>query len=190
MTLTPQEILVLQNRVAYARDEQAYKKLFLHFYPSLFRFSNSIVKREGLAEEIVSDVMMRIWEMEIKLAYVDKLNVYLLTAIKNASLSQLSKVEKQIVDITEMNENDFSIGKQENPESRYIYTELQWLTENAIQNLPKQCQLIYRLIREEGLSHKDVIATLEISQNTIESQMRIALKKIRQALDAYLFPKK
>jgi len=187
MTLNIQEILVLQNRVAYARDEQAYKKLFLHFYPSLFRFSNSILNNESIAEEVVSDVMMRIWEMEIKLAYIDKLGLYLMTSIKNASFNQLPKTEKKLVDIEVIDENDFT---NENPESRYIYTELQSRTEKAIQNLPKQCQLIYRLIREEGLSYKEVIAILEISQNTIEAQMRIALKRLRQTLNAYLYPKK
>ncbi len=189
MTLTVQEILFLQNRIAYARDEQAYKKLFLHFYNSLFRFSYSIVKNEAIAEELVSDVMMRIWEMDSKLANIDKLNVYLLTAIKNASIRHLSKNENRFIDIDDVIENDL-VDKQENPETRFIYSELQQRTENAIQQLPKQCQLIYRLIREEGLSHKEVVATLEVSQNTIESQMRIALKKIRQSLAAYLTQKK
>ncbi len=190
MTLTPQEILFLQNRVAYARDEQAYRKLFLHFYSSLFRFSNSIVKNESIAEELVSDVMLRVWEMDNKLAHVNKLNVYLLIAIKNASLTHLSRKENKNINIEGISENDFDKGTLENPESRYIYTELQLKTENAIMELPKQCQMIYRLIREEGLSHKEVIAILEISQNTIETQMRIALKKIRHSLDIYLFQKK
>jgi len=186
MTCTVQEILFLQNRIAYARDEQAYKKLFLHFYNSLFRFSYSIVKEESVAEELVSDVMMRIWEMDNKLANIDKLNVYLLTAIKNASIRHLSKNENRFIDIEDFNEINISVEKQENPETRFIYTELQLRIEYAIQKLPKQCQLIYRLIREEGLSHKEVIATLEVSQNTIETQMRIALKKIRQSLVEYL----
>lgn len=188
MTLSVQEILFLQNRVAYARDEQAYKKLFLHFYTSLFRFSNSIIKNEAAAEELVSDVMLKVWEMDNKLANIDKLNVYLLSSIKNASITYLSKTRTNNIDIEGVDEVHLDI--LENPESRYIYSELHLRTENAVSELPKKCQLIYRLIREEGLSHKEVINILEISQNTIEAQMRIALKKIRHSLDTYLFPKK
>lgn len=190
MTCSVQEILFLQNKIAYERDEKAYKKLFLHFYSSLFKFSYNIVKNEAVAEEIVSDVMMQVWAMDNKLANVHKLNVYLLTAIKNASIRHISKNDNRYVEIENVFDDEMIDELKENPESRFIYTELQLRIENAIQKLPRQCQLIYRLIREEGLSHKEVIATLEISQNTIETQMRIALKKIRTTLDEYLTAKK
>ncbi len=82
MNLQAKDILFLQNRVAYVRDELAYKKLFFHFYTSLHRFSLSIVKDFEVAEEIVSDTMMKIWDMGNKLATIEKLDAYLFRTVK------------------------------------------------------------------------------------------------------------
>lgn len=189
LNLSVQDILFFQNRVAYTRDEQAYKKLFFHFHSPLHRFAYNIVQNIELAEEIVSDVMMRVWDMGSKLAQVDKLNSYLFTAIKNAALTQLAKNKLQEVGIDEWVENTVA-DKEDTPENRLLLSEIELKIESAVTSLPPQCQLVYRLIKEEGFSHKQVCAILEISQNTIETQMRIALKKIRVALDHYLVTKK
>jgi RNA polymerase sigma-70 factor (ECF subfamily) len=142
-----------------------------------------------LAEEIVSDVMMKVWDMGSKLAQVDKLNVYLFTSVKNKALTQLSKNKFQQVVIDEWVENTVP-DKEDSPESRLLVSEIELKVEAAVASLPPQCQLVYRLIKEEGFSHKQVSAIMEISQNTIETQMRIALKRIRVALDHYLVAKK
>ena len=73
---TKSQILYLQNRVAYASDEQAYKKLFYHFYKPLCRFAYSLVKNTEDVEEIVSDVLLKLWLMEAKLGIVEDLPTY------------------------------------------------------------------------------------------------------------------
>lgn len=189
MKLNRQDILFLQNRVAYTRDERAYQKLFLHFHPPLHRFADSMLKNTEVAEEIVSDVMMRIWDLASTLAQVDDLNVYLFTAVKNACLNHLGKRKWETLALNEVMENEITdIGN--NPENRMIFTEVERYVENAISTLPPQCQMIFRLIREQGFSHREVAVIAEISQNTIETQMRIALRKIRLSLESYLQGKK
>jgi RNA polymerase sigma-70 factor (family 1) len=187
--LSRQDILFLQNRVAYLRDEQSYKKLFYHFHIPLHRFACKMVKNAAVADEIVSDTMMKVWAMDNKLAQVDRLNQYLFTAVKNAALSYLSKNKAGNVPLDQTLENTFP-DKDDNPENRLIVSEIGCQVEQAIAALPPQCQLVYRLIKEEGFSHKEVCAILEVSQNTVETQMRIALKKIRWSLEAYLRVKK
>jgi RNA polymerase sigma-70 factor (ECF subfamily) len=189
LNLTVQDILFLQHRVAYTRDEHAYKRLFFHFHPPLFRFAYNIVQDTDLAEEIVSDVMMKLWDLGSRLAQVDKLNAYLFTAIKNTALTRLSSNKLQQVALDEWMENTVS-DKTDTPETRLLLAETEQRIEAAVTSLPRQCQLVYRLIKEEGFSYKQVAVILEISQNTIETHMRIALKKIRLALDHYLAAKK
>ena len=189
MILSVQDILFLQNRVAYTRDEQAYQKIFFHFHPSLYRFANNMVANGSIADEIVADAMMKIWEMGSRLAQVDKLNLYLFTAVKNAALTHLSKIKSQYISLDEAVENKV-FDKADNPENQLILTEVQQHIEAAITTLAPQCQLVYRLIKEEGFSYKEVCSILQVSQNTIETHMRIALKKIRLSLNAYLMEKK
>jgi RNA polymerase sigma-70 factor (family 1) len=189
LSLSVQDILFLQNRVAYTRDQQAYKKLFLHFYNSLHRFSANIIGDTETADEIVSDIMMKVWEMDNKLGQVDKLNLYLFAAVKNASLTHLSRNKPSRFDM------DPSIGdtladNAGSPEGKLLFNELELQVAKAIGSLPPQCQLVFRLIREEGFSYKEVCTILQVSQNTIETHMRIALKKMQLALDHYLTEKK
>jgi RNA polymerase sigma-19 factor, ECF subfamily len=188
LNLPLQDILFLQNRVAYLRDEQAYKKIFFHFHPSLYRFAFNIVQDTDLAEEIVSDVMMKVWDLGSKLAQVDKLQAYLFTATKNTAFNQLAKGRLQEVSIGEWVENTVT-DKEDTPESRLLLSEIGRIIETAVKELPPQCQLVYRLIKEEGCSHRQVSDIMEISRNTIETHMRIALKKIRGVLDQYLTTK-
>jgi len=148
-----------------------------------------MVQDAEAADEIVSDVMMKLWEMDNKLGQVDKLNLYLFTAIKNASLTFLSRNKAGRFAMDPSIEDTLADATSD-PERQLIYNELELQVANAINSLPPQCQLVFRLIREEGFSHKEVCSILQVSQNTIETQMRIALRKMQHALDHYLVGKK
>lgn len=187
MNLQAKDILFLQNRVAYVRDELAYKKLFFHFYTSLHRFSFSIVKDFEVAEEIVSDTMMKLWDMGNKLATIEKLDAYLFTSIKNACFTFLSKRKLETSENDELSINN--ISDFENPENLLLVSEMEKKINSCVNELPPQCVMVFKLIKEEGFSYKKVSGILEISQNTIETHMRIALKRIRAALSSYLSEK-
>lgn len=184
-----QNILFLQNRVAYARDEDAYKKIFYHFHPKLYRFCYSLTNDSYASDEMVSDVMLKIWLMEQKLAYIDKLDSYLFRAVKNAALSYLSKQKSGNLNVDDLQQTIFA-KNNDNAESHMMNLETKDQLEIAVSSLPTQCQMVFRLIREEGFSYKQVGAILEISQNTIETHMRIALKRIKLQLDKYLMGSK
>ena len=70
-------IVDLQNRIATDRDETAYKELFIFFYKPLFQFARCLTKEHESAEELVSDVMMKIWELREALADIRNLKIYL-----------------------------------------------------------------------------------------------------------------
>lgn len=175
----------MQNRVAYASDEQAYKKLFYHFYKPLCRFAYSLVKNTEDVEEIVSDVLLKIWLMEAKLGIVEDLPSYLYRATKNSCLNFLQSATHKKELITDGLSDDMPEMFFENPSGER--SEVQLLLDKAVNDLPPKCQMVFRLIKEAGMSHKQVIDVLEISQNTIETQMRIALKSIREQLNAYIY---
>jgi RNA polymerase sigma-70 factor (family 1) len=185
---TKAHILYLQNRVAYASDEQAYKKLFYHFYKPLCRFAYSIVKNTEDVEEIVSDVFLKIWLMEDKLGIVEDLSTYLFKATKNSCLNFLQSATHKKDLVTDCLSANMPELLFENPGNEI--SEVQLLLEKTINSLPPKCQMVFRLIKENGMSHKQVVDILDVSQNTIETQMRIALKKIREQLNAYMYEQK
>ena len=79
----------LQRRVAVYEDEAAYKELFFILYSSLTRFSASITKSKEIAEEIVSDVFIQLWNNRQKLSEIDDLRLYLFISVKNNSVREV-----------------------------------------------------------------------------------------------------
>jgi len=186
LKLSSQELLYHQSKVAYYRNEQSYKCLFLYFHPVLYRFAFNILKDKSVSEEIVSDIMLKIWEMGNKLSQIQYLKIFLITSVKNACFTYLSSKKHQQSLSESIDNEDINSSNGENPEQLYIYSEVTQRVNLVIASLPMKCQMVFRLIKEEGLSYKEVSKVLEISQNTIETHMRIALRKIRMDLQHFL----
>jgi RNA polymerase sigma-70 factor (ECF subfamily) len=170
----------IQSRIALHNDEQAYKELFHHFYPSLYQFALSIVKTGQIADEVVSDVFIRIWRKRAALARIQNLKLYLFTSTKNTSLNYLrqQKREAELPD-------DYRVQLRSvyfNPEELLITAEMIKRIQLAIHQLPPRCQLIFKLVKEDGLKHKEVAGLLNLSIKTVENQLAVALRKIGTAI--------
>ena len=176
----------LQLRVAKQRDESSYKKLYLAFYKPLFEFSNYLIKDPEVAEEIVSEVMMRIWEMGEDLATIRNLKVYLYKSTKNRCLNYLSRNNKyRTVGLdTEDFEIDINSGFPD-PENILIMKELRVGVDSAIRSLSPKCQLVYKLIRVDGLCYKEVAEIMNISVKTVDRHLNNALHKLVYSMKIY-----
>ena len=175
------QITDLQTKIARNEDRFAYKELFTSFYPCLFHFAFSFVKAKQPAEEIVSDVFIKIWEKRKGLDKIKNLKVYLYIATKNTSLNYLEKQKKSITyDIDKFADQFKSVYF--NPEQLMITADMVALIHNAIENLPSRCKTIFKLVKEDNLKYKEVAAILNISEKTVESQLTIALRKIAKSV--------
>jgi len=173
-------------RIALSEDMTAYKELYLLMFDSLFHFSYSFVKSKQVAEELVSDVFVKLWQIRSQLNAVDNLKLYLFGITKNFSLSYLARASKNLsiqLDAMDLNETDIeSVIEFKNPENLYISKETIKNVMKAIQGLPPQCQIIFSLVKVEGLRYKEVARLLDISVFTVRNQVAIATKKIEEAL--------
>ena len=174
----PPELLELVS----AGDQAAFRKLYAHFYKRLFHFALALVKIRESAEEIVEDVFVRIWQQRENLHTIKNLRVYLYTATKNSSLNYLSQKARQSItepfDHIHIELND-SAGT---PEQILITAEIHQKIQLAVEALPPRCKMIFKLVREDGLKYKEIAGILNISVNTIDAQMAIAIKKITLAI--------
>jgi RNA polymerase sigma-70 factor (family 1) len=183
--ITDCDIRLLQIHVAHNRDERSYKQLFLLFYNPLYRFAFSICKANEAAEEIVSDVMVKVWTMQHSLADIQNLKVYLFKAIRNTAFNYLSREQKH----TSCELGDFYIELDSNlyqPEETALKKELIENVSAAIKQLPPKCQMVYKLVREDGFTYKEVAAILDISEKTVDRHLNIALHKLTSSLMQYL----
>ena len=79
----------LQQRIAQYDDQSAYKELFAQFYKSLQQFAVSFVRSPEVAEEIVSDVFIKVWKKRAGLNRIHNLKLYLFISTKNGALNYL-----------------------------------------------------------------------------------------------------
>ena len=176
----------LQMRIALSEDMKAYKELYLLMFDSLFQFSYSFVKSKQVAQELVSDVFIKLWQIRTQLNSIDNLRPYLFGITKNFSLSYLARASKNLsiqLDDIELDEIDIeSFIEFKNPEDLCISKETIKNIIQAIQDLPPQCQIIFSLVKVEGLKYKEVAKLLNISVFTVRNQVAIATKKIADAL--------
>lgn len=176
----PHDLKDIRNRIALQSDEQAYEELFRYFYPSLYQFALSFVKTGQLAEEVVSDVFIRIWQKRSALVRIHDLKLYLFISTKNTALNYLRQQKRDT-----LLPDDYRVQLRSiyfDPEELLITAEMINRIQQAINQLPPRCQLIFKLIKDDGLKYKEVAELLNLSLKTIENQMTLALRKIGSAI--------
>ena len=151
--------------------QKLFSKLYVSYYARLVRFASLYVGAMGDAENIVQDFFLYLWERKEILPELQQPDAYLFSAVKHRCLnflrSQLSIVDRrlQLLDDSQM-----SIDEVEKQICR------------AIDSLPERCREIFVMSKLKGMKYREIAESLGISQNTVEGQMAIALKKLREEL--------
>jgi RNA polymerase sigma-70 factor (family 1) len=176
-----EDIKRLLAAVSLNNDQSAYRELFIRLHNRLKQFAWSIVRSSEEAEEIVSDIFIRIWQNRQQLVTIDSPLLYFYTSIKNQALNQLRKNKRQQNLQTEawlvqMNSIIF------NPEQLLLTSEMLRQIQKAVNDLPPRCRLVFKLIKESGLSYRETSTLLDLSVKTIEAQMAIALRRIAKCM--------
>lgn len=178
------QIQVLQQRLA-KDDEVALKNLYDGTADKLFHFAYAIVHSKEMAEEIIEDVFIKVWQKRAHVATIENLVFYLFTTTKNISFNYLRKYNrKKSVWLDELSLPYYHINAS--PEDLLITSETLQGINKAINELPSQCRIIFKLIKEDGLKYKDVAALLNLNIKTVENQMGIAFKKLHASIELLL----
>jgi RNA polymerase sigma-70 factor (ECF subfamily) len=160
-------------------NEQAFKALFEKYYASMCHYACQFLKDTDLAEETVQELFVRLWEKRTGLTIDTSVNNYLFRSVHNHCLNQLQhqKIRQQYAS------HVMEVSKQEADwQPFYMEVELMERIEKCISALPEKRQEIFRLSREQGLKYKEIAEKLNISVKTVEAQMGLALKYLRDEL--------
>ena len=158
--------------------------LYEQQYERLFRFALHFVPDHEDCEDILADVFVSIWENWDSLKKIDNLNSYLFTAIKNRCLKFLNKrnyFEEYIEDLHIHLSIDHTT-----PEALLDSNEITGIIEDALNQLPQRCKLIFLMLKEDNLKYKEVADILGISEKTVQAQQIIAKKKLTEIVGQYI----
>jgi len=181
--LTEEMLPSVQQQIALG-DQRAFRQLFDHYAQKLNRFAFSIVKNKDAATEIIDEVFIKIWKQKENVPAITHLTTYLYTATKNTSLNYLSrKAKEQISEPFDF--INIELQEEDCPDQQMVTAEIFQNIRAAIEKLPPRCKMIFKLVREDGLRYQQVADILNISINTVDAQMVIAVKKISEKVKVH-----
>ncbi len=158
-------------------NENAYSYLIETYNHKLCIYANSLLNDISLAEDMVQDVFISVWEKRKNLKNEFPIKNYLYKSVYNSCINQYKK--NQVVTALEKKHIEELDRLIEDKDEVYL-EKLITLVKAAIQELPPRCKEIFLLSKKEGLTTIEIAEYLSISKKTIERQMTIAFFKIRK----------
>jgi len=184
-----QEQLLLQK--IKQGDEKAFQYVFETHYGLLCSIASEFLKDDFLAETIVGDVILYLWEKRETIEIQSSLRAYLIKAVRNKCLNyqQLQYVVKE----TRFPEHEELLDAEGNylisdsqPLAALLEKELEIEIEKSINSLSDECRKVFELSRFEQLKYEDIAEELNISVNTVKYHIKNALSKLRADLSKYI----
>ncbi|KAA3638420.1 MAG: RNA polymerase sigma-70 factor [Bacteroidetes bacterium] len=176
MVLTDAELIALLR----TDDERAVEFLFREHYDYLCGAVYRVLPRAEAVEDLVQEVFFELWRKRHKLQINTSFRAYLRKAAVNKTLNYIRDQRIKTIDVE----------KAPEPSSRHTEVtealegkELQQKIDDAIDELPERCRMVFVLSRFEEKSYKEIAEELDISVKTVENQISKALKHLRQALN-------
>lgn len=159
-------------------NSNALKVLFKKYYQNLCYFSFSYVKEKQIAEEVVSDIFIKLWEKRAQINIGLKLKSYLYTAVKNQSLNYLRSNKLHSEKLNSVDQ--ITLTMIDNPDDNLRYEDLKKVMDNLIETLPDKRKLIFRMNKFDELSYEEIASILSISISTVRNQMVSAVKYLNK----------
>ena len=160
-------------------DSSAYKELFDCYYMPLSVYALKYCDSFQLAEDIVQELFIKLWDEKIYLKFENTISPYLFKAVKNNTLKSVKKTSKYKFEQIEDQVNSLIIDDINTEiieeERKKLYRE--------IENLSERSKEVFKEIVLDNLKYKEVSEQLNISVNTVKTHYSRALKHLRSSLD-------
>lgn len=174
----------ITSRIKEADLKDNFDRIYVIYFSRMRRFAKEFVLFDEDAENVVQDVFLLLWEKREVLDIKVSLTAYLFSLVKNKCIDYLRHqivaeeyIQEQKAKIYALEQFNYNMSSDEDIDA---------ILKKAINKLPEKCREIFVKSRIEGKKHREIATELNISVNTVENQMSIALKKMRAELKDYL----
>lgn len=169
-----------------AGDTDAFEALFMAYYEPLVQFAFTHVGERASAEEVVQEVLLRVWEQRAQWEVRDSVRAYLYGATRNRALNWLrrSQLEQRwtIGAGAAADDESAAVPHAIPADERLQLREIDDAIRRAIARLPERRREVFVLSRQHHLTHEQIAAVLGISIKTVQEQIGRALKALRVSL--------
>lgn len=161
-------------------DTSALEYFFQEYTELLYYRALGSVKEPLVAEDIVQEVFIRFWDNRKKMEISTSVLAYLTRAVINSCKNHLEHMS-----VRQKYEQDYQAGNNEE-DAVYDVGELEELRKRLnifLESLPDKCREIFILACMEGLKYREVAERLDVSVNTVKTQVKVAYSKLRTEFD-------
>lgn len=170
-----------------------FERIYISYFTKMKCFAKEYVLSDEDAENIVQDVFLELWEKKEILSLPINIIAYLFTAVKNRCIDFLRR-KIILKDIESKMQEEYQLTLQMKyyslesfDQDIFAEKDIEKLLSRAIDTLPDKCREIFIKSKIEGKKQREIAAELNVTVNTVETQMGIAYKKLKNELKDY-FP--
>ena len=165
---------------------QAMKRMFDLYYKPLCCYAVRYAQSMPVAEEIVSDVMFKIWQNRHQKFRPETFNEYLYTATRNTALNYLKQQHNQQDFSDQWTEELRNELIEETPLDMMIAKETQSKLNELIETLPEQCRKVFLMSRVDEMSYEEIATKMNITTHTVKYHVKTALQRLHAGMDSLL----
>lgn len=166
-------------------NELAFQRIYNAYWEKLFQYTYNRLHVRETSEEVVQDVFLSLWAKRDSIEITASLSAYLYTATKHRLLNEVRSVKTRKAYAADYALFMKDLRDNSNDEQQAA-NELEAVIKRRVSELPKQCQKVYRLSREEHIPNLNIAEKLNISTKTVENYLTQALKYIRTSLRLFI----
>lgn len=167
-------------------DRRAYNVLFERIYHPLVQLALYYVKSMEASEDVVSEVLVNFLKNKFRIGEIHNVRAYFYTAVKNQALKYLRDNKLHVVLLSREDAADYMVPADPAADHNMLQQEFEEVVRKAIESLPPKRKTIFILVKENEMKYQEVADLLDISVKTVETQMVLALKTIREAIHVYV----
>lgn len=168
-----------------AGDEEAFDALVRRHYNGLCVFATRMTRSDATAEELVQDVLLRIWEKHERWTVSGSVAAYLYISVRNTALNHMRRerlLRRWQQESGARDEGATAMGRMPPTDESTRASELAEALARAVEELPPRCRQVFILRRQHHMSGIEVARVMQIAPKTVEIQMGIALNTLRRKL--------
>ena len=165
-------------------DKVHFEKMFIEYYSMLCIIAYDFVRDKTLAEEMVEETFLTMWEKRNSIVVTPAIKHFLIKSTQNTCLQYLRKKKLETLSINDVDK--FIPWSDDYPLGKLFEKELTEIIDHAIKSLPPQIQKVFLLSRFKDMTYMQIADVLNVSENTVKTQIKTALLRLRHALKEYL----
>jgi RNA polymerase sigma-70 factor (ECF subfamily) len=174
-------------------DSRAYKYIYDHYYALLCKIAYGFLKDDFLAETVVGDTILHLYEKRESIQIISSIRNYLIQAVRNRSINYLElEWNKRTIHFSAIDEESLQAQiLQQTPSDDYplatlLEKELEQEIHSAIERLPVETRTVFKMSRFQEMKQEDIARELNISVNTVKYHIKQALARLKKDLGKYL----